>query len=156
MNELSHSRLIRTRDAGKNVGSARVRVVGKSNRERFMTETVQGCLCELGVEGCPAHPYKQKRAKKPKPTPAEIRAGECPACVVFGVTGHTDGSRHPIGVYNLRDALGVGPIFCEIQGFDGVVVVRDTRKRDGIQQAETLEGWFGPDKIKSMWMERKK
>ena len=114
---------------------------------------LQECLCSLGlVSECPAHPLKEKRKRKEKPTAFAIRAGECAACVALGQRAH-ERNQHPLRAYEAAEALRVGPVYCHIESLgDADLIIRDARRKDGIPQIQVLEGWFVAGQVTNIWM----
>lgn len=116
-------------------------------------EAPQTCLCSLGVEGCPAHPFRKRRIKA-KPNAGEIRAANCAACKGLGVREH-DGNRHRLGGYkDISAALRLGTVYCSLEKYGNrPMVVRDAMT-DGGLYLQVLEGWqSGP--FTEIWMEAK-
>ncbi len=114
----------------------------------------QECLCSLGlVQECPAHPFRQRPAQKPKPSRQALKAGECAACVFIKPLPHPN-KRHKLVPLDVKTALELGPVFCVIPALSTErLVVRGVRKKDFVLQVETLEGWHDPQHVSEMWMD---
>ena len=118
----------------------------------------QACLCSIGAipeTQCPAHPFRQKKEKPPKPNSEKVRAAECAACEVVGKKDHASG-RHALGGYKeISKALTVGTVYCSTTKFEDVerLVVHDIcHSVSGGFELYILEGWHtGP--WKEIWME---
>lgn len=115
------------------------------------TEIKQECLCSLSlVEECPAHPFRERRARKPKVSRQALRGGECPACVFIKEANHEQG-RHPLYVGDVTTALEIGPVFCLIPELsERPLIVRGAVKRKSVYRVEVLEGEFVG--VKDIWM----